>query len=199
MRIILILVLSFFITSLCAQERKFVLGVNLSGVASQVFGDLVGGFHRPGLGLSLSNTVRLSEGKKFRFELGYIQKGSLQWGNANTGTQFYSLSAHYVEVPFIWQIDIFKGAVELGLNLSKNIRLVEKDLYGVFPSYSDANFAELGLLFGYQQRLSENWYVNYRYGNSITPMRPHQSKEIRWNNWGQMHSYFQVQINYNFQ
>ena len=198
MRNILTILLFVLTFTLGAQDRKFVLGINASGVASQVFGDLVGGFHRPGVGFSLSNTVRLSEGKRFRFELGYIQKGSLQWGNANTGAQFYSLSVHYVEVPLIWQIDMFNGAVELGLNLSKNIRLVEKDIYGVFPSYAEANFAELGLILGYQQCLSDNWYINYRYGNSITPMRPHQSQEIRWNNWGQMHSYFQVQLNYSF-
>lgn len=198
MRICLVVVCLFLSGIILSQENRFRMGLGLSGVASQVFGDQLGGYHKPGFSFSVTNTIKLSDSRKFRFELEYIQKGSRSVGNPSKGIPFYLLAAHYVQVPIFYLIDYKKGIIEIGGSLSKNVYLNERNQYGVIPNTKSPYIVEAGYLLGYQKGLNNFWAISVRAGGSISPFRPHESGVIKWYNWGQMHNYLQIQIHYSF-
>lgn len=200
MRTAICIALLFLSSLLVAQSNRFNFGFELSGVASQVSGDGSAGFNRPGIGGGVISEIRLPSDRIFKFGLTYIQKGSRVWADASKGIESYQLNAHYIEVPLIWEWNISNLTFETGLTASRNIKTEELDHFRNSNSFPNREpfFAELGFLIGYSHALTESIDINLRYGNSITPFRPHASGQTFLINFGQYHSYCQIGMNYYF-
>ncbi len=109
--------LAFFslITTLTIGQR-FNGGLIIGGVASQLDGDLYGGYHKFGYLAGGLVSLRLTPHSSMQFEMEYIQKGSRV--NADTLTNLGTTRLyrfHYLELPLLYQYTFAKRmSIEAG-------------------------------------------------------------------------------------
>lgn len=196
-----LLVLYFILSSLFVysqESRRFQLGYEASAIISQVGGDNTAGFRKFGGGLGLTSTLVLPSENKFKFGITYIQKGSRVYPDYEFGIEEYRLSVDYIEVPFIWELDILENWFEIGLTASRAISLNERRNRIDFIDPEPAKAAEVGFIVGYKYPVNDKTALHLRYGNSLSPFRDHPGGATWLLNLGQMHSYFQLTFSQSF-
>lgn len=181
-----------------SQDSKFRFGFEVSSLVSQVGGDNTAGFRKIGAGAGITSTLVLKSENKFKFGITYIQKGSRVYEDFSKGIESYRLAVNYIEVPFIWEINLFEKWFEFGLTASKAISLNESRNRIDFLYPEPAKVAETGLMIGYKHKLNSSSALHLRYGNSITPFRDHPGGRTFRLNLGQMHHFFQFTFSQSF-
>lgn len=191
-----LLALSFLVKS--QDSKRFRMGYEISGLVSQVGGDNTAGFRKIGFGAGITSTLVLQSENKFKFGITYIQKGSRVYEDFPKGIESYRLAVNYIEVPLIWEMNLFEKWFEFGLSASKALSLTESRNRIEFLNPESAKIAELGLIAGYKHSISNNKAIHLRYGNSITPFRDHPGGNTFRLNLGQMHHFFQFTFSQSF-
>ncbi len=170
--IILFLFLCYFAN---AHAQKFKGGLFAGIAASQISGDQLSGFNKPGLFAGAFTNIVFKEKYGLQLELYYIQKGSRKVAkNGNIDT--YKLNLQYMEMPilFKWQI-VKRFYIEVGPAvgvLMKNSG-VEKDYGGVYtaPDRPVFNRFDYSIVGGLGVNLSTHFKVNLRGESSFVPVR----------------------------
>lgn len=178
----------FLLNSLSAQNFKG--GVTAGFALSQVSGDNLQGFNKPG---SLAGAyLFLEPAAKWRIELQMIHfmKGSYDPSRPDKGDFFsYSMTLHYVEVPLLFRF--FYKKLWWGAGLSQGYlgssRVKNQD--GLFPAGSpDARpfkkfetSANLSVLWPF----SERFELELRFNQSLLPIRNHLGNSVFRFNRGQ--------------
>ncbi len=170
--IVLFLFLSYFGG---VQAQKFKGGLFAGIAASQISGDQLSGFNKPGLFAGAFTNIVFKEKYGLQLELYYIQKGSRKVSKSNS-IATYKLNLQYIEMPilFKWQI-VKRFYIELGPAigvLMKNTG-VEKDGYGVVPNSQRPKFNRFDYcaIGGVGVNISKHFKVNLRGESSFIPVR----------------------------
>lgn len=196
--------LSVFLTlfALASYAQGFE-GSIIGGIsASQLFGTDIWGFTKPGIIGGASAQLEVREKNYLRLEMVFIQKGSRKvWKNIDGGTELFALNINYVQIPlvYVWQ---FKDKFSLDLGGSFGVYLghTVKDEGGFFPPEDPQNRPfkpyEVAGLTGLGYKLNDKFHFNFRYSNSIIPVRAHRfGQTFRWNR-GQYNSLLEITLRY---
>jgi hypothetical protein len=180
-------------------------GVQLGFSASQISGDQLAGYNKPGLYGGVFAYAQFSDRSAFQMEINFVQKGSHKNAHPDKGDYAkYNLNMNYIEVPLLYKYYIYDGQIALvaGLSYAQLIGdAVEKDEGGIITQYvTSPQFKawELGVQAGIEYQFKENWTAILRTENSILPVREHSGGATYLLNMGQYHSVMILSLAYTF-
>jgi len=192
-----LLIFVFSANVLIAQE--FGGGVLGGIVASQVAGDVSGGYNKPGpyLGVYANRQFTLKSG--MQMEMYYIQKGARENPTEENGFQQYLLRINMIEIPILYNYSINK-------KLKLSTGLAYTYIFG--DPYEENNFStdvhsepwnrhSLTFILGIEYYITSKISVAFRTNDSVTPIRDHASKEKRFFNRGQYADALILGLTYN--
>lgn len=197
---IVFLLLSLTISKTFAQNfhAGALLGVN----ASQVSGDNYSGFNKAGLLLGMYSNVNVGRELNLQAEINYSQKGSRRNPNTDLGdTDFFLMRLDYIEVPVMGRWEKNRFTFEAGFYFGQLINEELEDENGPFEIPEQLNqfrSTDLGGLIGFNFNFTDNLIMNWRYSNSLYPVRDHDSGEQFRFNSGMYHSYLSFSFRYEF-
>jgi hypothetical protein len=184
--------------TLNAQSR-FGGGFSLGLTTSQISGDNLSGFNRPGAMAGVFGTYAFNDKNWFVGEINFIQKGSYKSPKKDDPTK-YSLCLNYAEVPLLYRFMpignrfLFEVGPTLGylINYTERSELGDVNLNVVFRKY------EAGLLAGINYKAGNGWLVNFRVQQSVLAVRPHQGDATFRLNQGQYNTLLCLNLRYDF-
>ena len=162
---------------------RFYGGIRVGFTATQVSGDDLAGFHKVGAhaGLFVNHAIIPSGRLKLQLELDFTMKGSHSHTPKNqVADNFYSLTLGYVEVPLIldwtagkWQLwgKSFQFDIELGPAFGVNVFSREREANGLIVGRPPFRRFEFSGLAGLSLMVADHHSVNFRFENSIIPVR----------------------------
>lgn len=175
-----------------------VAGVN----ASQVAGDDFSGFKKAGLVVGGYADFYVSEKINLQFEILYSEKGSRKNPKTDEGdTEFFLLQMNYIEVPLMIRYRNNNFTYEAGLYLSQLINDHLEDENGPFeipPETNQLKSRDFGFLIGLNYNFNEHLIMNWRFSNSILPVRDFDSGASFRFKSGLMHTYLSFTLRYEF-
>ena len=151
--------------------------------ASQISGDDLSGFHKVGAaaGLFVNHSVIESGRLKLQLELDFMMKGSHSYTPKNViADNFYSLTLGYVEVPLMlvwtagkWQLwgQNFNFELEIGPAFGVHVFTREREANGPIVGRPPFRWYEFSGLAGISLMIADHHSVNFRFENSIIPVR----------------------------
>lgn len=196
--LIAILSLHFF----CGLVAQNFNGGLLGGlVSSQISGDRLGGFDKPGLYAGAFVNYRLQDDYILQLEISFVQKGSRKTANFDIGDySTYLLNMNYVEIPVWLRYQVInKAGLEASLSYAYLFNYSEKDQNGDItmppgaPQFKKSDIsAGIGAWYSLNRRLS----LNMRMTHSIIPVRKHASGASYYLNFGQYHHLLMFSLHY---
>jgi hypothetical protein len=142
---------------------------------------------------------KLSEKWSAQLEIMYIQKGSRHNYNPEKGDYaFYFLQLDYIEVPVLFLFHQKKFTFELGPSFGFLLKEEEYNEVQELTGYRPFNKNELNYNIGISYEIYKNWGMNWRYSNSLTPIRSHASGARTWYNPGQKNNVLAFSLTYTF-
>jgi hypothetical protein len=170
MRKFFFLLLIFFAVNAAAQNTfhaGLIAGVN----GCQIHGDSYSGFNQAGLVGGAFVSTDPSEKVYFQMELQYSRKGSRRIANPDKGDyDFFELRMDYIEVPLLCRVNYRKLYFEFGQTFGVLSRVREWDDFGEIQPSGFRRW-ETALVLGIGYNISERWYVDFRYTNSVAPVK----------------------------
>ncbi len=168
---ILFLCLAHFI-KLNAQEQRFkgalIAGFNLS----QIDGDLLNGFHQPGLHAGLRANAILSERWEWGIELLFNQQGARRILNSNPASIYESIRLNMVEAPVMIHFTDWKFQVGAGISYSRVISSRFVDVTGAdITDTQNINTNLFNLVAGATFNFTDKWGLNLRWTRMINNLR----------------------------
>ncbi len=196
MKLILFLVIGLF--TLYAYSQHFVPGINIGIVASQVDGDRLDGYDKPGFktGLFVQNNFK----KEWTFLMGldYIQKGSRKLRNPeDPDDRYYLLRLNYIEVPFLLQF-LYKEKylAEVGLAIGYLFRAREDvDGYGFLEPDPPFKSYDLPGRWGIGYKMGKSVSLKVHQSYSLIPIRNHPANQTWYFDRGQYNNYLIFSFN----
>ncbi len=175
------MILTFVFCSLCffiTQAQKFHGGLFAGVAASQISGDNLSGFNKPGVFAGAFTNIFFKEKYGLELELYYVQKGSRKIFK-NDYSYTYKLNLQYFEMPILFKFKFFKRFyLEAGPALGVLIKNtgVEKDGNGLVPNSQRPAFNRLdySALGGLGFRFARHFLVDLRAQSSFIPVRKPQ-------------------------
>lgn len=185
---LVILLLGMFYSAMAQKEEKsplsrFYGGVRVGFTASQISGDDLTGFHKVGAhaGAFVNHAIHPSGRLKLQLELDFMMKGSHSYTPSNTyADNYYSLTLGYVEMPLtvVWTAGKwtlwgkpFQFELEAGPVFGVNVFSIERDAIGPIVGRPPFRWYEFSAMAGISLMVAEHHSVNFRYENSIVPVR----------------------------
>lgn len=165
-----IIALLILISSI-AYSQKLDGGLFAGLSTSQVDGDGLGGYNLAGLNLGFFTQTDIGKKSNLRLELAFLQKGAREGQNDSTGFNTgYKLRLNYIEVPLVYIFNWNDLAFEIGLGVDILVSRSETDNGGNRDSpFNYHRFSMIGLV-GVSYNFSDNWGINFRSNNSLTPI-----------------------------
>ena len=188
----------FFLTSIISLSQNFNGGWFAGISTTQVSGDELSGFNKigPCIGLYINHNIKWYQ---IQLELRYITKGSkkvIDNTNQNDITFNYNLHLDYVGIPILLSTYIRENTkIELGTEINFLIRQKEEiDFYE--DNSRKVSRLETCMLIGLTYEINDEFSLNTRLSNSITPIRPHSSGETYYFNKGQYNTALSFSLYY---
>ena len=157
-----------FSFSLSAQnfEAGFVGGLTMS----QISGDGLGGFDKPGSRIGAYISYPIKRNVNFEVGMQYVQKGSRE-PSGDHGISNYSMNLNYLEIPATINYTFKNGLViESGIGSGVLFSYSEVDAIGNLNGESPHTFG-LDFICGLQYQILNHLKFNLRYENTILPIR----------------------------
>jgi len=194
LRIILILIGVSLFPKTFAQYFD---GGILAGItASQMDGDILGGYHKPGFTAGIWVGRELNSTWCYRAELKYIQKGAA----TNQSTDQYAVyrkTLHYIELPVIVQYKFSSNLyAEGGLSvayLAYASLFVDSQRYNATESMKKI---ECNTLLGLTYQINKNLSMNFRFSYSIFPVSHLLGNLTIWNTYAQYNNVISLSVYY---
>ncbi len=178
-------------------QNRFRPGFKAGIATSQVHGDTYTGFDKFGFDGGATLNAKINEKWKAQFEILFVQKGSKHVGDASKGDfSYYYLQLNYVEVPILFQYEHKKFVFEIGPGIGYLISSKEADHNGdvINPLYSTEVSGSIGI--NYQ--IYKNFGINWRFTNSILPIRKFASGASTVSNPGLRNNVLAFTLTYTF-
>ncbi|HRG58593.1 MAG TPA: outer membrane beta-barrel protein [Bacteroidia bacterium] len=197
-----------FITSIVcctAFAQSFSGGVMLGFNASQVSGDNLGGYNKPGISGGFFVGKKINEKSGLELRMTYQSKGSRDVPNFEKGkyTAYY-LKLNYVEVPIIYRYKFkmlwLMGGISGGYLINSSIA----NESGPFPENSIENRPfnnyEMCTHYGVALPFAEKWEIELKSSDTffLLPIRKHASGAHYLVDFGQLNSVLSFSLKYNF-
>lgn len=175
---LLIALFFLFEFSNCFSQR-FNTGIVAGFAATQVSGDQLAGFDKPGFQFGALVSADISQKFDLSFQILYTQKGSKKKSRVDQGDfRYYLLKLNYIEVPLLFTYKNSKRFhIESGISYGRLVSSSEEDEtgdIGNIPDRKKFNNYEMGFLIGMNYMLFENFYMNLQATNSILPIREYE-------------------------
>jgi len=189
--------------STTTYAQGFKAGV-LAGInASQVSGDSYSGFDKAGLLLGLYSNFDVSEKVKLQFEINYSQKGSRKNPKTSEGDhESFLLRLNYIEIPLMARFQHKSFSFEGGAYYGRLVKEYMEDEDGAHPipeQFNQFKENDIGVLVGINYNFTEHIIMNWRFSNSIIPIREYDSGEsYLYFNRGAYHTYLSFNLRYTF-
>lgn len=168
-----------------AQER-FRMGVTAGLNGTQVSGDELAGFDKLGAFGGVFVNRQLNEIWSAELAIVYSQKGSRKIADPENGDLFsYDLKLDYIEIPVTFRYGHQDFQFEVGPSFGTLISWSEENQNGPVQANRDFKEFEVGMNLGVIYNFSPNFGVNFRFNNSVLPIRPHASGATFRLNFGQ--------------
>ncbi len=168
--------LSVFSQEISTERSNFKGGLRAGFTASQISGDDLSGFNKLGAYAGGFVNFPLSQNAKWKLqvELNFIMKGSSLFtrgvNSPNIGRK-YTLNLFYTETPVMVKYNFFKG-FELELGPSINFLFASKEVNEQGDLHRKPfRFYEFSVVVGLSYLFVEHWGINFRFSNSIIPVR----------------------------
>jgi len=158
---------------LISVSQGFTPGFFAGIIASQVDGDMLEGYNKPGGQFGVLVKRDLTEKYGIQTEIKFIQKGSRKVAHPDKGDiSSYKIKLDYVEVPFLFNYTIKKKyRPEIGLGFGYLIKSGEfVDGYEYIPEPAFKKY-ELSIMLGFNYKIFSKIELNLRYSYSIMPIR----------------------------
>ncbi|UPT67775.1 MAG: PorT family protein [Sphingobacteriales bacterium JAD_PAG50586_3] len=184
--------------SLSAQSR-FGGGFGFGFTTSQVSGDNLSGFNRPGPFGGFFGNYAFNDRNWLQFEINFIGKGSYKGPKKDDNTK-YSLNLNYVEVPVLYRFMPWgsRFLFELGPTFGYLINYTERSELGDLNQPLTFKKLEVGVLAGINYKVGNGWLVNFRFQQSVLPVRDHQGSVDFRLNAGQYNTLLCLNLRYDF-
>lgn len=197
----LIFILLFFSTWVFTTQAqsRFRAGLKAGISTSQVHGDTYTGFHKFGFDGGATLNAKINEKWKAQFEILFIQKGSKHIGDANKGDfSFYFMHLNYVEVPILFQYQHKKFVFEIGPGIGYLISSKEADHNGDVINGIPFYTTEVSGSIGINYQIYKNLGINWRFTNSLSPIRKFASGASTFDKPGQRNNVLAFTLTYTF-
>ncbi|MFO8086439.1 MAG: porin family protein [Bacteroidales bacterium] len=199
---IVIVIGLFFLLGASLSAQQFKAGVKGGVSASQVSGDDLQGFNKPGIFLGIYTSLDINDRSRMTLEMSYVEKGSRKLAKPDKGIYTsYKLMLNYVEIPITYQYFFNPNfSVEAGpsfgilLNQSDN----EEDENGTLSVRDPFDNYELAVNGGFNYYINEKWGGGVRYSQSVLPVREHSGGATYRLNRGQYISMIRFFAAYKF-
>lgn len=193
-------IITFLLLTLgLSAQKRFTVGVKAGLSTSQVEGDTYGGFDKAGFVGGIYVTGKINEKWTSTMEMIFIQKGSKHNSDPDNGDySYYYLGLNYIEVPLLLQYHQKKFTFEAGPAFGYLISNSEFNEFGEVFMPVPFETTEISAGFGITYRIINNLSMNWRYTNSLLPIRQYQSGATRWNNPGQRNNVLAFTLTYEF-
>jgi hypothetical protein len=186
-----------------SRGQSFLGGLHGGLVTSQVSGDMLGGFNKPGIYGGAFVNFRLKPEHSLQLELSFIQKGSRKSPNFEVGDfTSYLLNMNYVEIPVYYRYEPFRRlGLEAALSYAYLLSVSEEDHNGEIPrpvggpQFKNYDVSAGAGLYTY---LSPTWIMRMRVSHSVLPVRSHASGAAYRLNYGQYHHVLMFSMCYQF-
>ncbi|MGQ9847008.1 MAG: porin family protein [Bacteroidales bacterium] len=192
------LILFAILNALCLNAQKFIGGVHFGVVTSQVDGDRLEGYNKPGIeaGIYVENTFKTFW--TFSMGLNYIQKGSRKLLNPDIpGDRYYCLRLNYVEVPIMIGLSIKKKYItEAGIAVGYLYKAREDvDGTGFLDPYPPFKSYDIPIKFGLGYKINDHLQLKFHFAYSIIPIRNHPANQTWYFDRGQYNNYLILSLN----
>lgn len=164
--------------------------------ASQMDGDMLGGYHKPGFTAGIWVGRPIDNKWKYRAELKYTMKGAA----SNKATElytFYRKTLHYIELPIV-----------LSYSLSDNL-FADAGLSPAYLAFATLNIGngptdatepmkkyELNTFLGIAYQLNDNISLNFRFSYSFFPVSHLPGNLTIWNTYAQYNNVLSLCVYY---
>lgn len=197
-RIFYFLFLWWLATSATAQTRfggGFALGLSLS----QISGDNLSGFNRPGATAGVFGNYALNDRNWLQAEINFIQKGSYKAPKSEDPTK-YSLNLNYVAFPLLYKFRPIGNRItfEVGPYVALLLSYTERSEIGDINLNVPFKKNELGVLAGLNYQFNKGLQLNLRVEQSVVPVRNHQGNAVFRINRGQYNTSLCLTLRYEF-
>lgn len=195
-----IALIAFFLIGFTVRaQQRFTVGLKAGLSTSQVEGDTYGGFDKAGFDGGIFVTGKINEKWTAQMEMIFIQKGSKHNPSPDNGDYtYYYLGLNYIEVPLLLQYHQKKFTFEAGPAFGYLVSNSEYNENGEVYQPLPFNSTELSADFGITYTIIKNLSMNWRYSNSLLPIRGYQSGGRRWDNPGQRNNVLAFTLTYQF-
>lgn len=206
-RLSLFFTATLFSMSLFAQE-PLRMGVRAGMNFAQISGVGMQGFNKFGVLAGVGLHWRFKPKWSFDPEITYSMKGARKNPNVDAGDyNSYTIEADYMEIPalFGWHMDK-KDRFTLDFGLTFGVLVRERVVQNGAELTQGRGFNrfELGAALGFSYHLTRNWSFQFRFQNSVIPIKPYASGQTAilplWGiiRIGEVHSVLSITVQYNF-
>ncbi|MFC2101034.1 porin family protein [Bacteroidota bacterium] len=195
------LIIIFIISINCTLKSQQFNGGIFAGVsATQITGDQLSGFNKAGLYLGGYVNYYFKKRVSIQMEIDYIQKGSRKNSDPdNFDFESYKLNLQYIDIPIILKYDYSSKLIfETGPYLGFLMNVSQKDHNGEIPIINEFHKNDYGILLGLNYQLNDQLKMNFRYSNSLFPVREHSSGATYRLNKGQYNMVVTLSLHYQF-
>jgi len=176
-----------FLMAVLAHGQRFHGGVMGGLAATQLDGDNLGGYNKPGVRVGGWVNTQVKPNTILQLELEFIQKGSKISENELKNQRYYHSRLNYIQVPLLAKTSLMarlEGEAGIaGSYLTKSME--DKDGGGFLEAEPEFTQFEFSGLVGLSYKLSKNLAVNARFNYSLLPVREHPGEQTYWLNRGQ--------------
>jgi hypothetical protein len=193
-------VITLFLFTTSVHGQKFRAGVIAGITATQISGDNLGGFDKPGFAAGGMVSTPVSGKFDIAMEILFFQKGSKKNPNPDKGDyDEYNLRLNYFEVPVLIQWLFSKRfTFEAGPTFGALLSSKEEDEYGEVPDPRPFDIFELGIAGGMKVNFAQKFSGTFRIETSVLPVREHQSGVTEFANRGQFNAALLFALQYTF-
>ncbi len=165
-----ILILLLGLTGL-SMAQQFTGGLKAGLAVSQIAGDGFSGFNKAGFYGGAYLQFHLNPNVSLQMDLAYIQKGSAQHAEPETGVPQYLLQLDYVELPLVFQYHLLPLTFEAGISFDFLAVQNEEINYQLNDQGDVWRGMNLASVFGIQYHFTERWAASLRTVNSVQSIR----------------------------
>jgi hypothetical protein len=203
LKFLLSIVIVYLACFAVAVAQDFTGGAMIGFNASQVSGDNLGGYNKPGIAGGFFVGRKINEKSEIEMRITYTAKGSRDVPNFERGkyTAYY-LKLNYVEVPILYRYHYKKLWLMAGLSGGYLISSAIANESGPFPTNSvenrPFNTYEICTHFGLAYPLSDHWEIEFKSADTffLLPIRKHASGASFLVNFGQLNSVLNFSVKY---
>lgn len=196
---IFILFFILIIIPITKSQNRFKVGLKAGLSTTQVEGDTYAGFNKAGFDGGLFVNGKINDKWSAQFEMLFVQKGSKHNSNPEKGDfTFYLMQLNYIEVPVLFQYHQKKFTFELGPGFGYLVSNKEFDFYGGDPYSTPFQTTEISASIGISYLLNKRLGINWRYTNSLLPIRKFSSVATYGYNPGQRNNVLAFTLTYQF-